>query len=79
MTALLLCLIGAAAAEENDEEAPGWKITASSEVTLDARAAFDRAAAGLAVAVAVYAAVKSYPEHYDAEGKLLVDGAKNGT
>ena len=30
----------------------------------------------LAVAVAVYAAVKSYPEDYDAEGKLLVDGAK---
>ena len=30
----------------------------------------------LAVAVAVYAAVKPYPADYDAEGKLLVDGAK---
>lgn len=30
----------------------------------------------LAVAVAVYAACKSYPADYDAEGKLLVDGAK---
>ena len=47
VTALLLCLLGAAAVEENEEEAPGWKITASSEITSDARAAFDRAAAGL--------------------------------
>lgn len=31
---------------------------------------------GLAVAVAVYAAVKPYPADYDAEGKLLVNGAK---
>ena len=30
----------------------------------------------LAVAVAVYAALKSYPEDYDAAGKLLVDGKK---
>ena len=30
----------------------------------------------LAAAVAVYAAVKPYPADYDAEGKLLVDGAK---
>ena len=31
---------------------------------------------GIAVAVAVFAAVKPYPEDYDAAGKLLVDGAK---
>ena len=31
---------------------------------------------GIAAAVAVYAAMKSYPEDYDAAGKLLVDGAK---
>ena len=49
--ALLLCLFGAAAAEESNEEAPGWKITASSEITEDARAAFDRAAAELTDAV----------------------------
>ena len=30
----------------------------------------------LAVAVAVYAALKPYPADYDAQGKLLVDGAK---
>ena len=30
----------------------------------------------LAAAVAVYAGLKSYPEHLDAEGKLLVDGRK---
>ena len=30
----------------------------------------------LAVAIAVYAALKSYPADYDANGKLLVDGAK---
>ena len=30
----------------------------------------------LAVAVAAYAALKSYPEDYDATGKLLVDGTK---
>lgn len=30
----------------------------------------------LAVAVAVYAAIKPYPTDFDAEGKLLVDGAK---
>lgn len=31
---------------------------------------------GLAAALAAYAALKSYPTDYDAEGKLLVDGAK---
>ena len=31
---------------------------------------------GLSVAVAVFAAVKSYPTDYDEAGKLLVDGAK---
>ncbi len=31
---------------------------------------------GMAVAVAVFAALKSYPEDRDAAGKLLVDGAK---
>ena len=31
---------------------------------------------GLAAAIAVYAALKPYPVDYDAEGKLLVDGAK---
>ena len=31
---------------------------------------------GLAVALAIYAAVKKYPEDYNAEGKLIVDGAK---
>ncbi len=30
----------------------------------------------VAIAVAIFAAVKSYPEDYDAAGKLLVDGAK---
>ena len=30
----------------------------------------------LAVAVALYAGLKPYPEDYDADGKLLVDGAK---
>jgi len=30
----------------------------------------------LSVAIAVYAALKSYPEDYTAEGKLLVDGAR---
>lgn len=30
----------------------------------------------IAIAVAVYAALKPYPTDYDAEGKLLVDGAK---
>ena len=32
--------------------------------------------AGLAVLLAVYAAVRHYPADYDAEGKLIVDGAK---
>ena len=32
--------------------------------------------AGLAVLLAVYAAVKPYPADYDAEGKLIVDGAR---
>lgn len=31
---------------------------------------------GIAIAVAIFAALKSYPEDYDAAGKLLVDGAK---
>ena len=31
---------------------------------------------GIAVAVAVYAAVKNYPTNYDSAGKLLVDGTK---
>ncbi len=31
---------------------------------------------GLGAAVALYAAVKPYPADYDAEGKLIVDGAK---
>ena len=31
---------------------------------------------GLAVVLAVYAALKTYPEDYDASGKLIVDGAK---
>ena len=31
---------------------------------------------GVSVAVAIFAAVKSYPVDYDAAGKLLVDGAK---
>ena len=37
---LLLCLFGAAAAEESNEETSGWEITDSSEITEDARAAF---------------------------------------
>lgn len=45
VSVLTLCLVGAAAAEGYGEEAPDWKITASSEITPDARAAFDRAAA----------------------------------
>ena len=44
---LLLCLFGAAAAEENNEEAPEWRITDSSEITDEARAAFDCAKAEL--------------------------------
>ena len=31
---------------------------------------------GLGAAVALYAAIKPYPADYDAEGKLIVDGAK---
>lgn len=31
---------------------------------------------GLAIALAVYAGVKPYPEDFDAQGKLIVDGAK---
>ena len=34
------------------------------------------AAIAIAIAVAVFAALKTYPEDYDATGKLLVDGAK---
>ncbi len=48
---LLLCLSAAAVAEENDEEAPGWKITDSSGITENAQAAFDSAAAELTDAV----------------------------
>ena len=48
---LLLCFFGAAAAEENGEETPAWIITGSSEITEDARAAFDSAKAELADAV----------------------------
>lgn len=44
---LLLCLFGAAAAEEDGEEPPRWRITDSSEITEEARAAFDGAAAQL--------------------------------
>ena len=33
------------------------------------------AGAGLGIAVALYAALKPYPTDYDAEGKLIVDGA----
>jgi len=31
---------------------------------------------GIAIVVAIYASMKSYPEDYDAAGKLLVDGTK---
>ncbi len=48
---LLLCLFGAAVAEEDTEETPGWKITGSTEITEAARAAFDSAAAELTDAV----------------------------
>ena len=51
VSVLLLCLFGAAAAEENDEKDPAWKITESSEITEDAQAAFDSAAAELTDAV----------------------------
>ena len=51
VSVLLLCLFGAAAAEESDEDAPGWKITASSEITEAAQAAFDSVQAQLADAV----------------------------
>ena len=44
---LLLCLFGTGVAEEKDEKTPEWKITDSSELTDDARAAFDRAASEL--------------------------------
>lgn len=40
VTILLLCLFGAAAAEESNEETSGLEITDSSEITEDARAAF---------------------------------------
>ncbi len=48
---LLLFFVGAAAAEKSKEAAPGWKITGSSEITEDARAAFDSAKAKLTDAV----------------------------
>ena len=44
---LLICLFATAAAEENREETPDWSITDSSEMTEDARAAFDSAKAEL--------------------------------
>ena len=47
---LLLCLFGTAVAEKN-EEIPRWRITDSSEITEDARAAFDSAKAELTDAV----------------------------
>ncbi len=50
VSVLLLCLFGTAVAEENEEnneETPDWRITESSEITEDARAAFDSAAAEL--------------------------------
>lgn len=46
-TILLLCLFGAAVAEESNEETSGWEITDSLEITEDARAAFDSAKAEL--------------------------------
>lgn len=48
---LLLCLFGTAVAENKNEEIPGWRITDSSEITEDARAAFDSAKAELTDAV----------------------------
>ncbi len=51
LSVLLLCLFGMAAAEENNEETPGWSITDSSEITEDARAAFVSAEAELTGAV----------------------------
>ena len=45
-------------------------------VALTASAIAACAGIGLAAAVAVYAALKPYPADYDAEGKLIVDGAK---
>ena len=53
VTILLLCLFGAAAAEESNEETSGWEITDSSEITEDARAAFDSAKAELTDAVCI--------------------------
>ena len=47
VTILLLCLFGAAVAEESNEETSGWEITDSLEITEDARAAFDSAKAEL--------------------------------
>lgn len=47
VTILLLCLFGAAVAEESNEETTGWEITDSLEITEDARAAFDSAKAEL--------------------------------
>ena len=40
---LMICAIGAAAAEETEEEYTGWKITESSELTEEARTALDAA------------------------------------
>ncbi len=51
VSALLLCLFGAAAAEETEEGTPAWIITDSTEIPEAARAAFDSAKAELTDAV----------------------------
>ena len=47
-----------------------------SRVAVQQRLLLEAADAGDGAAVAVYALVKSFPEDYDAEGKLIVEGAK---
>ena len=61
---LLLCLFGAAAAEESNEETSGWEITDSSEITEDARAAFDSAKAELTDAVFSLTRGVCYESHH---------------
>ncbi len=51
VSVLLLCLFGTVVSEENNEETPGWEITYSSEITEEARAAFENAKAELTDAV----------------------------
>ena len=75
VSVLLLCLFGAAAAEENDEKDPAWKITESSEITEDARAAFDSAAAELTGAV--YEPVALLGEQLDVS-RQMVSSLENG-